>query len=152
MSQIRTDMVAGKSGCGCTGGGRKKYVYKGGKTKNKKIKVKSKKTSKKRMNKNKTKKRKMKGGNLGIHHYYKYNTEVMEPPRKAEFVGGKKLRKIKRGGGFGPILGLGGSGTGAFQNFGNTLGSYDNYKLLDATGSQDTRIYQQPAADQKYPV
>lgn len=150
MSQIRTDMVAGKSGCGCTGGGRKKYVYKGGKTKNKKIKVKSKKTSKKRMNK--TKKRKMKGGNLGIHHYYKYNTEVMEPPKPAEFVGGKKLRKIKRGGGFGPILGLGGSGTGAFQNFGNTLGSYDNYKLLDATGSQDTRIYQQPAADQKYPV
>ena len=47
MSQIRTDMVAGKSGCGCTGG-RKKYVYKGGKTKNKKIKVKSKKTSKKK--------------------------------------------------------------------------------------------------------
>ena len=148
MSQIRTDMVAGKSGCGCTGGGRKKYVYKGGKTKNKKIKVKSKKTSKKRMNK--TKKRKMKGGDLGIHHYYKYNTEVMEPPQKAEFVGGKKLRKIKRGGGFGPILGLGGSGTGSFQNFGNTLGSYDNYKLLDATGSQDTRIYNQPAADRKY--
>ena len=148
MSQIRTDMVEGKSGCGCTGGGRKKYVYKGGKTKNKKIKVKSKKTSKKRMNK--TKKRKMKGGDLGIHHYYKYNTEVMEPPQKAEFVGGKKLRKIKRGGGFGPILGLGGSGTGSFQNFGNTLGSYDNYKLLDATGSQDTRIYNQPAAERKY--
>ena len=41
------------------------------------------------------------------------------------------MRKIKRGGGFGPILGLGGSGTGSFQNFGNTLGSYDNYKLLD---------------------
>ena len=142
--------VTGKesSGCGCSGGGRKKYVYKGGKTKNKKIKVKSKKTSKKRMNK--TKKRKMKGGNLGIHHYYKYNTEVMEPPKKAEFVGGKKLRKIKRGGGFGPLLGLGGSGTGSFQNFGNTLGSYDNYKLLDATGGQDTRIYNQPAADPKY--
>ena len=148
MSQIRTDMVAGKSGCGCTGGGRKKYVYKGGKTKNKKIKVKSKKTSKKRMNK--TKKRKMKGGNLGIHHYYKYNTEVMEPPQKAEFVGGKKLTKIKRGGGFGPILGLGGSGTGSFQNFGNTLGSYDNYKLLDGTPGQDTRIYNQPAANEKH--
>ena len=56
MSQIRTDMVAGKSGCGCTGGVRKKYVYKGGKTKNKKIKVKSKKTSKKRMNKTKKEK------------------------------------------------------------------------------------------------
>ena len=150
MSQIRTDMVAGKSGCGCTGGGRKKYVYKGGKTKNKKIKVKSKKTSKKRMNK--TKKRKMKGGNLGIHHYYKYNTEVMEPPQTAGAVGGKKLRKIKRGGGFGPILGLGGSGTGSFQNFGNTLGSYDNYKLLDATRGQDTRIFQQPAANRDFVV
>ena len=74
----------------------------------------------------------------------------MEPPKKAEFVGGKKLRKIKRGGGFGPILGLGGSGTGSFQNFGNTLGSYDNYKLLDGTPTQDTRIYNQPAAHQNH--
>lgn len=69
------------------------------------------------------------GGNLGLHHYYPYNANVMTPP---VIAGGKKTRshRMVKGGSYVSVLGGVPFTQGNLSSFGNTQGLQQTSDIL----------------------